>query len=186
MIKTSEKVQVNNYPYSFNTKTTMFDSLEFHPKKGYRHVTQTVNPKTGKLNNPKKSTYYALLVRYVDGDGYLKTIGFDFNGKEKINKNCKFLAENFDLFSEEEVSYLYTTVITMGFVDLEATVIYGGSEIESLKPLYEPLFEACKKGLGTKGNTFGSMSLDVEAIEGTKPKGFNPFVVTHSGPIQLG
>ena len=185
-IKTSEKIQVNDYPYSFNTKTTLFDSLEFHPKKGYRHVTQTVNPKTGKLNNPKKGTYYALLVRLIDEHGQIKTAGFDFNGREEINRGCKFVGKNFNLFSSEEVEYLYITIMAMGFADFKAAVVYGGSEIEALKPLYEPLFNACKKGLKTKENTFGSMSLDIDAIEATKPKDFNPFVVTHSGPIQLG
>ena len=71
-IRTNEKIEVNNYPYGFKLKTTLFDYIEFDKKKGFRHCTQTINPKTGRLNNPKKSTYYALLVRYYNEDGHIK------------------------------------------------------------------------------------------------------------------
>jgi len=43
-IKTSEVIAVENYPYGFKLRTTLTDSMEFNAKKGYRHVTQTVNP----------------------------------------------------------------------------------------------------------------------------------------------
>lgn len=174
-IKTAERVRVDNYPYSFTLRTTLFDTMEFNPKKGYRHVTQTINPKTGRENNPKKGVYYALLVRFRNEEGHIKTKAFDFNGDEEINKGCKFLAENFDLFSEAEVRYLYEFIYSMAIVDMRATAVYGGSNIEDLKPLYEGFFKACKQGRETGANTFGDMVLDSVAIESTKPENYNPF-----------
>ena len=52
-IKTAEKIEVLNYPYGFKLKTTLTDYLEFDAKKGYRHCTQTICPKTGRINKPK-------------------------------------------------------------------------------------------------------------------------------------
>jgi hypothetical protein len=176
-IKTTEKIEVKNYPYSFTLKTTLFDSMEFNEKKGYRHVTQTINPKTNKENKPKKSTYSPLLVRFYNEQGHIKSLCFDFNGDKEINKGCEFLAQNFDLFSKEEVRYFYSYILSMAFVDMKATAIYGGSNIEELKPLYSQFFEICKTGLKTGENLFSALKLDSEAIDRTKPENFNPFVV---------
>jgi hypothetical protein len=65
----------------------------------------------------------------------------------------------------------------MAFVDMKATAIYGGSDIEKLKPLYADFFALCKEGLRTGENLFSSMKLDSQAIDKTKPENFNPFVV---------
>lgn len=176
-IKTNEKIEVKDYPYSFNLRTSLFDSMEFNDKKGYRRVTQTINPKTNRENKPKKSTYSPLLVRFYNESGHIKSLGFDFNGDIEINKGCQFLAQNFDLFAENEIKYLYGFILSMAFVDMKATAIYGGSNIEELKPLYADFFNLCKQGLKTGENLFSSMVLDSQAIESTKPKDFNPFVV---------
>jgi hypothetical protein len=85
-IPSTEKIEVLNYPYGFKLRTTLFDYIEFDKKKGYRHCTQTICPKTNRLNKPKKSTYYPLLLRYYNEAGHIKTVGFDFNGGEAINK----------------------------------------------------------------------------------------------------
>ena len=174
-INTNERVRVENYPYSFTLRTTLFDTMEFNAKKGYRHVTQTINPKTGRENNPKKSTYYPLLVRYRNEEGHIKSMAFDFNGDEQLNRGCEFLTSNFDLFTPDEVRYLYEFIYSMAIVDMKATAIYGGSKIEELKPLYEKFFKACREGKDTGLNRFGEMRLDSTAIESTKPQGYSPF-----------
>jgi hypothetical protein len=174
-INTAERVRVEDYPYSFTLRTTLFDFMEFNPKKGYRHVTQTINPKTGRENNPKRGVYYPLLVRYRNEQGHIKSKAFDFNGDEELNRGCEFLAENFDLFTPEEVRYLYELIYSMAIVDMKATAIYGGAKIDDLKPLYENFFKACKEGRETGLNRFADMRLNSEAIEATKPEGFNPF-----------
>lgn len=52
-ISNSRKIIVQNYPYGFKLRTTLYDYIEFDAKKGFRHVTQTINPKNGVLNKPK-------------------------------------------------------------------------------------------------------------------------------------
>ena len=175
-IKTNEEVQVENYPYGFK-RTTLFDTMEFDFKKGYRHVTQTINPKNGALNKPKKSTYYPLLVRFYNEDNHIKSRAFSFNGDKDINKGLEFLNENFDLFTTEEKKYLYTLILSMLMVGMKASVIYSGAEFENLKPIYEPTINAMKEGMKNPLENFFNTQLDIEAINGCKVEGFNPFSV---------
>lgn len=61
---------VNDYPYSGMRCQIKF-WLESDPKKGMRFVSQTQNPKTGRWNNPKKSTYCFLAMgMYLDEKGH--------------------------------------------------------------------------------------------------------------------
>ena len=48
---------VEDYPYGYNIRTRIRFWLENKPKKGWRFVSQTMNPKTSKWNKPKASTY---------------------------------------------------------------------------------------------------------------------------------
>jgi hypothetical protein len=48
---------VDDYPYGFNKRCKIRYWLESTPKKGFRFVSQTENPKTMRWNAPKKSTY---------------------------------------------------------------------------------------------------------------------------------
>lgn len=180
-IKTSDVVNVENYPYGFKLRTTLFDSMDFNKSKGYRHVTQTIDPRSNKLNKPKKSTYYALLVRYYNQDNHIKSIGFDFNGDEEINKGAEFIYHNFELFTTEEIKYLYEFIYRMSLIDFKATIIYGGSNADVLRPFYADFWEVAKKGINNPDlNLFNLLKLDTEAINKTKPENYNPFVVrTH-------
>ena len=177
-IPTFEKVEVSDYPYGYRLRTTLYDYIEFDKKKGYRHCTQTINPKNNRLNNPKKSTYSALMVRCYNEDNHIKTIGFSFNGDKEINRGLKFLNENFDLFTKDEKYYLYLLILSMTALDLKATVIYGGSKLEDLKPFYDDAIRILKQGVNDPENNYFNFQLDVEGIENTKPKNFNPFVTT--------
>ena len=48
---------VTDYPYSFKLRCRIRYWLESHPKRGFRFVSQTENPKTGRWNKPKQGTY---------------------------------------------------------------------------------------------------------------------------------
>ena len=48
---------VADYPYGFRERTQIRYWLEHKPKKGWRFVSQTLNPKTSRWNKPKASTY---------------------------------------------------------------------------------------------------------------------------------
>lgn len=176
-IKTNEVIEVSNYPYSFNLKTTLFDSVDFDIKKGYRHSKQTINPKTNKANKPKKSTYYPLIVRYYDENNFIKWTTFDFNGDKEINRGTQFLAQNFDLFTPVEINYLYNFIYKMALVDYQATIIYGGAKAEDLKPLYTDFLTICKEAIKSGENVFNQLILNSEAIESKKPANFNPFTI---------
>lgn len=56
---------VDNYPYGFK-KTFCRFWVESVKNKGDRWVMQTQNPKTKVWNKPKKSTYCAVIVAYVE------------------------------------------------------------------------------------------------------------------------
>lgn len=174
-IKTFEKVAVENYPYGYSLRTTLYDSIDFDMKKGYRHVTQTINPKNGRLNAPKKSTYSPLIIRYYNEDNHIKTLHFHFNGTKELNEGIKFVSENFDLFTAEEIKYIYTLILTMSIVDCKASCIYAGSKPEELKPLYTEFWMNAKKGLSDGQNYFNILVLDEEKIKATKDPNFNPF-----------
>lgn len=61
-----------DYPYGYSQRTQRREWVEYRPKYGYRYVTATRNPKTGKWNKPKASTYYELMVLVLDGEGHVK------------------------------------------------------------------------------------------------------------------
>ena len=79
LVNTTEKIVSENYPYGFREKTTKTDYLEFDFKKGFRHCSMTINPKTGRENNPKKSTYYDLMVLGTDENQHCKSFVLNFN-----------------------------------------------------------------------------------------------------------
>ena len=49
-------VSTNDYPYG-RLRCTMNFFVEYKKNKGWRAVTQSVNPKNGRLNNPHAGTY---------------------------------------------------------------------------------------------------------------------------------
>lgn len=58
--------KVDNYPYGFRLRTSIFYWIETTPKRGDRFCSCTLNPKNGKMNAPKKSTYYAIAFMYLN------------------------------------------------------------------------------------------------------------------------
>ncbi len=61
---------VNDYPYG-RLRCTIKFWLEMSPKKGFRFVSQTINPKNGRVNAPKPSTYARLgACMYLDEQGH--------------------------------------------------------------------------------------------------------------------
>jgi hypothetical protein len=51
---------VDDYPYGFKLRTKIRYWIEMKPGKGFRFVSQTMNPKTQRWNAPKASTYSAI------------------------------------------------------------------------------------------------------------------------------
>lgn len=63
---------VDDYPYGYNARTQIRYWIESAAKKGDRMCSQTLNPKTGRWNKPKKSTYSPVGVLFLDEIGHVK------------------------------------------------------------------------------------------------------------------
>ena len=57
--------EAKNYPYG-RLRTSMFYYVEHRPKMGYRPVTRSINPKTGRLNAPHTGAYHSTPVYVVE------------------------------------------------------------------------------------------------------------------------
>ena len=109
---TSTKLVSENYPYG-NLRTTKTDWIEFKKGKGFRHMSQTINPKTGRLNNPKASTYYYIMLLGRDENGQeapysyrpdqlIEKFNQEVNTKEQVGETAfgrTYETENFQLFN---------------------------------------------------------------------------------------
>ena len=77
---------VGNYPYGFRLRTSIRYWIETNPKFGQRFSSQTLNPKTGRWNQPKHSTYSEVLVlTKTDSNGHVGSTGLTlYNIREKF------------------------------------------------------------------------------------------------------
>jgi hypothetical protein len=178
---TATKIISENYPYGFREKTTKTDYLEFNPKHGFRHCSTTINPKTGRVNNPKKSTYYDVMLLATDENGHCKTVTFNFYDSKAKDQTINFLSnqDNFNLFTSEEIKFIYYTLIMYLKADIQCMVTYTGAKFEDLKPLYEAQLKEATEGFkGPKINRFANIKFDWAAIEATKVEGYQPFKIT--------
>lgn len=77
---------VADYPYGFRERTQIRYWLESKPKKGWRFVSQTMNPKTNRWNKPKASTYIEwAAVMYLDDKGHVHWDGVGpYSDEQKI------------------------------------------------------------------------------------------------------
>jgi hypothetical protein len=184
LIKTTDKLISENYPYGFRLKTTKTDYLEFSNKHGFRHCSVTVNPKTGRLNNPKKSTYYDIMLLGTDETtGYTKSLVMDFYAHADYDKIIAFFSDpvNFNLFTSEQIEYIYGKMFLHVKADIYAQIQYCGSKFEDLKPLFSEQLNIIVKGIKEHGvnNYFSQIKFDWDKIDSFKVEGYQPFKVTH-------
>ena len=75
---------VDDYPYGFRLRTSIRYWIET-TKHGDRFVSQTLNPKTGKWNKPKKSTYIEIAVMYRDDEtGHIEWTGLRHHSEDEF------------------------------------------------------------------------------------------------------
>lgn len=104
----------DDYPYG-GLRCTRHTELEYKSGKGYRVAHTTVNPKTGRVNNPKRSTYSTYMAMYRDEDtGHTKVLHFSLNGIEELERFREFLKMHEDVleFTEKQSQDLWATVIS--------------------------------------------------------------------------
>jgi len=187
LVPTDEKIISENYPYGFKLRTTKTDYLEFSAKHGFRHCYVTINPKTGKVNTPKKSTYYTIMVLGTDQNNHCKSVVYSLNGLADIQTAINFLkvTDNFDLFSNEQMHYIYLCLLSAVKVDMYARKIYAGVDVELMKPFYLDNVAILGRGLKHNGmmNVFADVNFDVQALDQLKDPTFNPFIIRETFSI---
>lgn len=103
---------VDDYPYSFKLRCKIRYWLEMQPKKGFRFMSQTENPKTGRWNKPKASTYAKLGgCMYLDAQKHVKWAGLTeyANDGEVLNFVKDFPKADFRIlreFTSAKIKYL--------------------------------------------------------------------------------
>jgi len=122
------KQESNDYPYGSMKCYITFD-VEFKPKKGYRYVTQTTNPKTGCVNKPKKGTYTSFMCLQREKNGHVSPFSLWINGYEDIARMIEFLTLHDITFTEEESQFLWAEVITCIRGNARYTKLAEGVEI---------------------------------------------------------
>lgn len=155
--------EVENYPYG-RLKTKAFFSIEFQPKKGFRSVFQTINPKNNRLNNPKKYTYSPFLCNFINEEnGHIEEMGFGFRSFEGINHGGLFLTTQFDALQlkPEMIKYLCKHMSIM----LKANARYTNADKDKMNKLIKPTEDLLVHGLKTGDNVFGQIKLDVAGIK---------------------
>ena len=175
MSLTLDKQTVTDYPYG-RLKCTAFFSIEFNAKKGFRHIFQTINPKTGRLNAEKKGNYHDICVMQND-NGFITQKSLSFYETDSINKVAKFMNENFALFTPEQIDYIYLLILTHIKVSVQANVVYNGAKLSDITPFFDATIEIVKKGLKEKINVFGEINIDFEGIKSKCDPNFQPFKV---------
>ena len=186
LYKTTEKVVSENYPYGYTLRTTKTDWIEYKRGHGFRHVSQTINPKTGRENKPKASTYYDILVLFKDEEnGHTGSKAFSFYGHEDIDAIVTFFSqpENFALFTPEQIEGIYIRFLAYCKTDIYAQATYCGSKVEDLLPLWNAQIDTLVRGAKSKGteNVFPSLAFDWPKIDSYKVAGYQPFKVVSYG-----
>lgn len=87
--------EVKDYPYGFRLRTSIFYWVESHPKKGDRLGTYTINPKNGRANKPKYSTYSTFIYLYINDEGHVKHQTFDSYNRENFINRFSFIVEKY-------------------------------------------------------------------------------------------
>lgn len=179
---TSQVVTVEDWPYGFRLKCNMRLSIEFDKRKGFRSVTQSDNPKNGGWNKPKKSTYSPVMVWSLNDEGKHVVYGFSFYKIKDLASQCKWLHENRELFTEEQIGWFFGEIVTFLQATARSYVIYCGSKLDDVTPLIQVAVNAALLGYRSwDAGKFLEIVVDVDALETSKVPDFQPFAVTSYG-----
>lgn len=63
--------KVDDYPYGYTLRTSIYYWIETKPRKGDRFCHYTINPKNGRKNKPKCSNYSTFLYMYINEAGHV-------------------------------------------------------------------------------------------------------------------
>jgi len=121
LLNQNKKIKIGGYPYGYK-KTEVFYNIETKKKKGSRLVFQSINPKTKKLNKPKKSTYRDLAFIGFNETGKIRLLSLDFNDDiSKINEFEKLIPFMSDI-QKKQYSLICAYKETMKSVKFECKI----------------------------------------------------------------
>src|SRR5690606_33671000 len=108
-----------------------------------------------------------------------------FYDQKDIDKIITFFSkqENFELFTSEQIEYIYERLLRYMKISIHSQATYCGSSVKDLIPLYNDSRDIVVQGIQDKGQTnlFPQLSFDWEKIDSLKVAGFQPFKVTSYG-----
>lgn len=87
-------LEVKDYPYGFRLRTSIFYWIETKKGKGDRFCTRTINPKNGRFNAPKCSTYSPFLYLQTNEQGHVTTGGLTAYNQELFEARFYFVLKN--------------------------------------------------------------------------------------------
>jgi hypothetical protein len=118
-----EKQTVESYPYG-RLRTTAYFSIET-TKKGDRTVFQTINPKTGRINNPKKSTYSNYCFMYKNEDDHIKFSCRGYNDLNSFRNLIQFIQDNNLVLNEQQKANLIKDSVLYTKLESQSHINYG-------------------------------------------------------------
>lgn len=89
--------EVKDYPYGFRLKTSIFYWIETKKGKGDRFCSYTINPKTGRPNAPKCSTYSTFMYMYLNEQGYVTHGVIDAYDHDEFEARFEFILNKLDM-----------------------------------------------------------------------------------------
>lgn len=162
------KLESNTYPYGGRLKCTAYFSVEF-TKNGFREVFQTINPKTGVLNKPKKSTYSTILLPCEDSKEHFLTLGSgDFNSLYSLNKAIQFMSDFYELFTEKQIESIALRMIAFTKANIISEVRYNGVDFEAARKYIDFPVRNLVDIVKYKSNLFEASLIDFKAIKQLK------------------
>lgn len=179
ILPVSQINKVDSYPYG-RLRTTAFFSVEFVPKKGFRSVFQTIDPKTGRENKPKKGTYDHLLFCVQENEtGHYKWRGYgNMSSDEGVNKCAQLIQEHGEAMqlTDDMKAFIVATMYQV----IKAGMYWTHKDVapEALQ-LIDPTVKAIIEMLKTKQFDFSRICLPVAELEAVRRKKEIQFVTTH-------
>jgi len=165
IVSVNKTQTVENYPYG-RLRTSVTFSIEFKPKKGFRSVFQSINPKNGRLNSPKNSTYNNFMWM-TNENGFVKTHGMNFRSTKDILRCSKFISENFDKFelTQEQIKEIFLLMYQTVVIDISFSKRENPNIVEEFKPLLKILID------GSNGNNrFSDVVREIENLNNSLTK----------------
>lgn len=99
--------RVDDYPYGYTLRTTIRYWVETKKNFGQRMVSQTVNPKNGRLNKPKAGTYCAIQLLALDEQDHVVPIGIHGGaGRDQIDAFIDRAGDSLDEYQQEALKWL--------------------------------------------------------------------------------